>query len=305
MPPRANVPGKITDLAAVQRGSVIIAQFTVPLRTTEGIVIGNRLNFDLRAGPSLPPSEPFDRERWLAQAQKFAPAAVQGGIAAYRIPAAAWAGKEILLSARAIGANGKDAGWSAFATVTVVPSPEVPRNVSPEATAQGVHLTWSGTPGDFRIWRQGPGEPGVARMADVHEESWTDTTAEFGKHYDYLVQRIVKLAGGKEAESDSAKTDITPKDTFAPAAPTGLHATLAPSSIELTWQQNTESDLGGYRVYRAVGGGAFERIAEVSEIPSYSDHAVEAGKTYHYAVAAIDQSNNESGRSAPIEVIMQ
>jgi hypothetical protein len=304
MAPRANVPGKITDLAAVQRGSLIYAQFSVPPRTTEGIAIATPLTFDLRAGPGV---DPFKLEQWVAQTKQFAPFAVQGGLAVYHIPIDGWAGKEILLSARAIGTNGKDAGWSAFVTVPVVPPPAVPQLAEPEATAQGVRLTWSGPPGDVRIWRQGPDEKAFSRIADVQQPPpWTDTTAEFGKHYTYLVQSIVKLAGGKEAESDqSAEVGLTPIDKFPPAAPTGLHASLAPSSIEITWQQNTESDLAGYRLYRAVGDGAFERIAEVSQIPSYSDHAVEAGKTYRYAVSAIDQSGNESDRSAPVEVTMQ
>ena len=303
LPPRANVPSRITDLAAVQRDSLIMAQFSVPARTTEGIPIVTALTLELRAGPSI---NPFSIDRWAAQAQPFKPVSIEGGYAQYHIPAAAWAGKEILLSARAIGANGKYAGWSNFVTVTVVAPPQAPQLATPEATAQGVRLTWSGPPGDFRVWRRGPGESGFSRVSDVHGESWLDTTAEFGKHYTYEVQRIVKLAGGKEAESAaSGPQEITPIDTFPPATPTGLHATLSPSSIELTWQQNTEPDLAGYRVYRAVGNGPLRRIAEVSQIPSYSDHAVEAGRTYRYAVSAFDQSGNESDRSAPIEVTMQ
>ena len=268
MAPRANVPGKITDLAAVQRGSVIWAQFSVPPRTTEGLAITTPLTFDLHAGPG-PGVEPFDREQWVAQTKQFAPFAVEGGLAIYQIPIDGWAGKEILLSARAVGANGKDAGWSPFVTVPVAPPPAVPQLGEPEATAQGVRLTWSGQAGDVRIWRQGPGEKAFSRIADVREAPpWTDTTAEFGKHYTYLVQSIVKLTGGKEAESDkSVERGYTLIDRFPPAAPTGLHLSLAPSSIEITWQQNTESDLAGYRLYRAVGDGAFERLAEVSQIP--------------------------------------
>lgn len=301
LPPRANVPGRITDLAAVQRGARIIAQFSVPQRTTEGIPIATPLTLELHAGPSV---DPFDRERWLAETKAFEPSALNG-TARYEIPAATWAGHEVTIGARAVGENGKDSGW-AFISLPVAAPPEAPSLAKPEASPEGVRLTWTGPTGDFRIWRRGPQEAGFSRMAEIQQESWTDTTAEFGKHYTYEVQRIVKLAGGKEAESDaSAPQEITPADTFPPAVPTGLHASLAPSSIELTWNQNTEPDLAGYRVYRSVGGGAFERIAEVSQIPSYSDHAVEAGKTYRYAVAGFDQSGNESQRSAAIEVTMQ
>jgi len=300
--PRANIPGKITDLAAVQRGSNLYARFSVPQRTTEGIAITTPLALELRAGPGM---DPFDIQKWAAQSQQFKPASVQNGVADYEIPAGQWAGKEILLSARATGINRKDSGWSSPPLiVNVVAPPAVPQNLNADAAPEGVRLTWTAAPGDFRIYRQGPGEKAFSRVADVAQTSWTDTTAEFGKPYVYLVQRIIKLAG-REAESEKSNVaSITPKDTFPPATPTGLHASVAPGSIELAWQQNAESDLAGYRVYRAVGNGPFERVAEVSQIPAYSDHAVEAGKTYRYAVSAFDQSNNESGRSAPFEVGM-
>jgi len=36
LPPLANIPARVTDLAAVQRGGKLIVQFTVPQLTTEG-----------------------------------------------------------------------------------------------------------------------------------------------------------------------------------------------------------------------------------------------------------------------------
>ena len=36
---------------------------------------------------------------------------------------------------------------------------------------------------------------------------------------------------------------------------------MGTSTIELSWERNTEARFQGYNVYRAVGGGAFERIA--------------------------------------------
>jgi fibronectin type 3 domain-containing protein len=86
--------------------------------------------------------------------------------------------------------------------------------------------------------------------------------------------------------------------------PGGLHASAAPGSIELNWERNTEPDLNGYRIYRATGAGEFEKLADVSVAPSYSDRAVEAGKTYRYAVASLDRTGNESARSAVAEVLV-
>src|ERR1035438_4284229 len=48
--PLANIPATVTDLDAIQRGSNLIAHFTVPALTTEGLPIRGALDFDLRAG---------------------------------------------------------------------------------------------------------------------------------------------------------------------------------------------------------------------------------------------------------------
>ena len=85
----------------------------------------------------------------------------------------------------------------------------------------------------------------------------------------------------------------------------GVSGVSAPWSVELVWDRNQEADLRGYRVYRAVGEGAFERLAEMVEAPAYSDRTVEVGKTYRYVVTAIDQSDNESEKSAVATITVQ
>jgi fibronectin type 3 domain-containing protein len=171
-----------------------------------------------------------------------------------------------------------------------------------ENTAEGVKLDWDGPAGDFRVFRKTGDEQAFARLGDTQQQSYVDRSSEFGKSYTYLVQRVVKLAGNKEAESDpSSEIEITPKDTFPPLAPTGLRAPAAPASIELSWERNTETDLAGYRIYRSTDNGPFEKIADVGQIPSYSDRGVQRGKQYRYQIAAFDQSGNESPRSAPVE----
>jgi hypothetical protein len=142
-------------------------------------------------------------------------------------------------------------------------------------------------------------------VANAPQPSWTDSAAEFGKHYVYQVQTIVKLPDNTEAESDpSEEAGITPEDRFPPAVPAGLNAAIAPNSIEISWEGDTEPDLAGYRVYRSTGAGPFEKLGDTVSIPSYSDHTVEHGKTYRYVVSAIDKTGNESARSGPVEAAL-
>jgi hypothetical protein len=310
LPPLANVPAKVADLAALQRGARIIVQFTVPDLTTEGKTIKDPVKIDLRIGAS---GSPFDAAKWADQAKSVAQLPAKSGVAHYDIPAAEWTNKEVILAVRVIGANGKEAGWSSFLVLPVVPPPERPAAFTAIATAEGVRLTWRASGATFRVFRKTTDE--FALVATVQQPQWTDTTTEAGKPYTYVVQTIVALgdnAGNKpatslnkEAQSDiSEEFAITPLDTFPPAVPSGLTPSAAANSIELVWERNNEPDLAGYRIYRAVAGGAFEKLADVSQIPSYSDRTVEHGKTYRYAVSAVDQTGNESARTQAVEAAL-
>jgi hypothetical protein len=298
MPPLANVPAAVTDLAAVQRSARIVVQFTLPTQTTEGIAIRSPLKVDLRAGAGV--GEPFSAGVWAEHAKEIPTGPIEGGHARVEILTKEWTGREVTLGVRVAGSNGKESAWSNFVNLPIVPPPATPASLTAEATAKGVRLTWQGGPGDIRIFRRAGKEPDFLRVADVDQDHWTDPNSEFGTFYSYVVQRIVKLGNGREAESDLSNTvSFTPADTFPPAPPTGLRAIPATGSIELSWERNSEPDLAGYRVYRAAPGGSWERLAAV-DIPGFSDRGAEKGKTYRYAVSAVDHSGNESGRSKEI-----
>jgi hypothetical protein len=303
--PLANVPDKVTDLAAVQRGSLLVVHFTVPPLTTEKRTIDKPLQFDLRIG-STP--QPFNSAQWLDHAKPLTGLRVAQGLATCEIPIADWTGQEAILGVRVVGANGKDAGWSNYQAIRVVPAPPVPVNLKLDNRAEGVHLSWSGSGDQFRVIRRSSAAETWAIVATLDSHEWTDTSTEFGKPYFYEVQSLVDVGDRKFAESDlSAPQDLTTVDSFPPAVPTGLRADAAPASIELVWDRNTEPDLAGYRIYRSTGDGPFEKLAESNEIPSYSDRALEHGKTYRYAITSFDRSTppNESGRSAAVEATFQ
>lgn len=83
--------------------------------------------------------------------------------------------------------------------------------------------------------------------------------------------------------------------------PTGLAAVPGEGGVRLFWEP--EVGLKGYAVYRGEGTGEMTRLAEV-EVPPYLDAAVQSGRTYRYAVAAIGQTG-EGPPSAPVEATTQ
>ena len=300
LPPLANIPPTVTDLAAIQRGARLIVQFTVPTLTTEGHPIPPPLRLDLRAGTA----DHFEPNQWAAAARQIPPVATTTPVARYEIPAAGWTGKEVILAVRVLAGNGKQSPWSNYVVVPVVAPPQTPAALAPAATPQGVHLTWQAPGTTFRVFRK-TGDAAFSPVAEVPAPEWTDSATEFGTRYTYAIQTIVKLDDRRHAESElSPEASIVPSDTFPPAVPQAVQASIAPNSIELNWDRNTEDDLAGYRVYRADADAPLAKLADLSAVPSYSDRKVAAGKTYRYAVTAFDRAGNESPRSAPVVVTM-
>jgi hypothetical protein len=300
LPPLMNIPGRGENLTAVERGANIMAHVTLPTLTTEGVVLKQSVRLDLRIGPK--PNGPFNADAWAAGAKAVGGATTANGIAEYRIPAREWIGKQVAIAAKIIGASGRDAGWSVPAELTVVAPPEQPRDLSAEAVPQGVRLAWHGAGNAFAVLRRGPDERDYQALGPSPKPEYIDATAEFGKRYSYLVQSVVK-AGDGEAQSElSNEFAITPVDTFPPAAPAGLAAVPSTASIELVWERNTEPNVIGYRVYRALGNGTFELLADAQVLPAYSDRKIEAGKSYRYAISAVKSNKKESGLSEPVEV---
>src|SRR5579872_202533 len=176
LPPLANIPARVTTLAAVERSSHIIVQFSLPTLTTEGFPIKGTLHLDLRIGTAV---NPFRAEDWAAQAKSASEVSVVKDLARYEIPAADWVGKDVTIGARVIAANGKTSAWSDFINLQIVPPPPQPGNVKAEPTAEGVRLTWEGPPGDFRIFRRTGDDKNLARLADVPQSGYVDRTSEF------------------------------------------------------------------------------------------------------------------------------
>lgn len=73
----------------------------------------------------------------------------------------------------------------------------------------------------------------------------------------------------------------------------------ATSSADLTWNANTESDLAGYKVYRATASGAYGApIATLTgNVTNYVATGLQVGTTYFFVVTAYDTEGNESSVS--------
>lgn len=86
-----------------------------------------------------------------------------------------------------------------------------------------------------------------------------------------------------------------------PKAPTGLIATSTGSTINLSWDANTESDLAGYLVLRATDpDGEWNTIARNIVGTTFIDNTVSSGQSYAYKIVAVDLSQNRSRQASDI-----
>ncbi|MCS6952164.1 MAG: hypothetical protein RMK57_09450 [Bryobacterales bacterium] len=302
LPPALNIPERVTDLRMHQVADRLVVEFTVPSRTTEGLLL--RLGeIELRAGPWE--GSAFDEQSWYASAARIGTSCDRPGPCRVDIPTGPWTDREVFCRVRVSHRKGRWSDWSDFSIVRVVAPLGAPRGLRAEAAPEGVLLTWDDPdprPGkSYRLYRKAERQTDLELVGTSPEARWLDRTAEFGRQYEYAVEAVLP-AGASEARSErTPPVSIVLQDRFPPAAPSGLLAVAGPTSIELAWDPNQETDLAGYFVWRAPPGGDFERISGLLAMPAFTDVSVERGKRYRYAVSAADRLGNESLRSPEME----
>ncbi|WP_344741700.1 fibronectin type III domain-containing protein, partial [Microlunatus spumicola] len=92
-------------------------------------------------------------------------------------------------------------------------------------------------------------------------------------------------------------------DIYPPAAPLDPVAAPGRGNALLGWDASPESDVVGYRVYRALADGPMTAVTSAPVTgTTYSDDGLQPGATYHYQVTALDAMGNESPQSTVADV---
>jgi hypothetical protein len=304
LPPALNIPLVVDDLSARQAGARIMVAFTLPSLTTEQTVLRAPGKIELRAGP--PPNNGSDMNSWSGGAKQIPVTAGEFGVVETSFPASEFAGSRIVLAVRSAGPGDRFSAWSNIVTLNVVKPLPAPVDFKAEAASGGVKLSWrlpeSRTGVTYNVLRKAQQDKAPVSAGSSDTDSFLDAAAEYGRTYEYSVQAMEKAGDSLAVGDMSATVSITPDDKFPPAMPTGLTALAGLNTAELNWERVTDSDLAGYRIYRAEGGGEFKRISDTLSVPGFSDAGVASGKKYRYQVTSIDVKGNESGPSAAVEI---
>jgi len=242
---------------------------------------------------------------------------VQGGMVSFADSAGLSFGRRYVYVTTAEDAIGRSSAPSERLVVTFLAGPAAPLGLAAQAGDKEVRLKWD-APGSFLdgasatgelryVVLRAAGDGGLAPVmpAPVAGTTFTDTGLENDTTYRYAVQAVRVDPEGRARGPASAAVGATPVDTTPPSPPARLIAIRASGSVRLAWNASPEEDVTLYAVYRAEGSGAFLPIATTQAITTlYTDRDVQPGRTYRYAVTALDraQKANESARSNEVSV---
>ncbi len=79
-----------------------------------------------------------------------------------------------------------------------------------------------------------------------------------------------------------------------------IHSTSWSADARLKWQANGDGDLAGYRIQYGVAANALTQTIDAGNVTAYTVTGLEAGRLYHFALAAYDHANNASALTAAI-----
>ncbi len=337
LPPSLELPKPPTDLRAVRKGNRVTLSWSEPRLTTDRqsvrylgpTLVCRSLESEITTcgnptttlpAPSAAPQKSASARRATQKSGSLRPGPqtctdILPANMQQQDP-----GAEITYAVEVLNRSARGAGLSNRVHVPAIVTLPPPSDLAAELTGDGVVLTWTsagesqnvpGVQHRYRIYRsdESSGKDAIAGEVPLAESGpahFTDSSFEWEKTYLYRVTAvsIVKRPDGEvQVEGDDTlPVRVIAHDVFPPSVPAGLQAAYSGEGqkpfIDLIWAPVTNADLAGYNVYRSEANSAAIKLnSELVKSPSYRDSAVAPGKTYSYAVSAVDVRGNESPRS--------
>lgn len=192
-------------------------------------------------------------------------------------------------------------------TVDTTP-PAAPTGLSATGGESMVTLNWNDNTeidlAGYNVYRSTTSGSGYSKINSslLSSSNYTDNAVTPYVTYYYVVTAADTSAN---ESGNSSQASAMPTDTTPPAAPAGLTATAGDGTVLLNWNDNSESDLGGYNVYRSTtsGSGYSKLNSSLMSSSDYIDSPVTNGITYYYVVTAEDIFSNESGYVSEISAM--
>jgi fibronectin type 3 domain-containing protein len=287
-PPKMRTPAAITDLKVSQNENKVVLTWTNPQKYVDGSnatdLMGVHILQDGKPIETVPVSGPGKQQTYTL------PNVTAGTTPSFTLEVETQRGKTSAPS-KAVG-------------TAVVEVPGVVLNLRGAMDQHRIHLEWdppARNPALAEVYVVRREEGSFAEA--VTETHWEDRTVEAGKIYSYIVT-AARSSVPPVSGPPSMKITVIATDKQPPAAPAGLQPpVVSDSGAILRWDRSTEEDLAGYKVYRsenpAAGNGGWAWLGNaLLTLTSFTDGSYRSGS--YYTVSAVDDSGNESEKSAPV-----
>lgn len=214
-------------------------------------------------------------------------------------------GDKLYYQVTAVNEYGESAPSRVLPVTIVEMPPPAPQNLT-AVRSGSVILNWDKV-GGFTVYNvkraEGSSNTYETIGSKISGTTFTDTSASFLKGYSYIVTAV---NGGESESSNKAYVtkgnivDITPvtpgvniEQAIIPSAPDNLIAEPYSGKVTLSW--NPVNNVTSYNVKRSTAyNGIYETIGSKVSATTFTDTAVENGKTYYYKVTAVSNYGNES-----------
>ncbi|MGA1867761.1 MAG: Ig-like domain-containing protein [bacterium] len=122
-------------------------------------------------------------------------------------------------------------------------------------------------------------------------DPFTNTEVQNGTTYYYVI-----TAQDRNLNESGFSTEVsaTPLNLIPPAEPTGFKGTSGSTTINLSWDRNSEYDLAGYKIYYRTHTGSYGDPIVLDKVSSYQLSGMVTCIRYHLYITAYDTAMNES-----------
>ncbi len=181
--------------------------------------------------------------------------------------------------------------------------PGAPTGLVASAGSASVMVDWNDNPeGDidyYSVYRATVAGGPFTLIDTTFMSEYEDDSVDAGVTYYYVV-----TAYAQSHESGYSNEDFGTPGVPMPAIPANLTATAGDTEILLDWDDNSEPNLAGYKLFRAETSGGPYALLNATLLPTsdYVDTGLNNGTTYYYVVLARDTGGNESPVSSEASV---